>query len=241
MLVVATTLLYVFNQDKTKPEKTTVSPLKQIQSKETAKRATVIPDVPERKVWRPSTKPNRTARLTPPARKTKEVFEFASLPSNCLLKASIFRRQSDGMIAGILTAIPGDHFICDDWDNGFDEDFRKSLDEKIEISPTDSDEDRALKEAVMSAREMLAGYMAKGEKPSQILREAQQEIERITEYRDQLNEEMESFLDKMDVENALAYCDEANKILQEYNAPPLTVSERKIKKILRLREAGAGK
>ena len=53
--------------------------------------------------------------------------------------------------------------------------------------------------------------------------------------------EMESFLDKMDVENALAYCDEANKILQEYNAPPLTVSERQIKKILRLREAGAGK
>lgn len=182
-------------------------------------------NVATRKVWRPSKEPDKTAKLSPPTRVTKDLVELGGLPSNCLIKASIFRHQSDGMIAGILTAVPGDHFLTDDFDEDFEEAFKASLKDPIEIKPDDSDEDCAVKQAVIHTREMLKAAMDKGDSVADIMHCAQEELEKITAYRDQLADAMQDLLDRAEYDEAIGFCEEANELLKEYNAIPLHLDE----------------
>lgn len=224
--------LYLFSGgDAQKPERPAETKPKRI----TEKPAAVVKKdqpVPERKKWRPAKKAELTADVTPPARLTKDIIELGSLPTNCLLKKAIFKRNSDNLIAGIITAVPGDHFLTSShWDSKFDEEFKESLKEKIEIEETDSEEDRLTKEAVIAAREMLEKSMAKGWKPSEIMNDAQTDLEKVTAYRDQLEEIMRGYLQKDELDEALKFKDEANELLKEYNATPLNIPQRKIDKI----------
>lgn len=183
--------------------------------------------------WRPMTVPEKTSRFTPPALSYEELVRCTTLPSNCLLKASIFKHQTDGMIGALLTAQPGDHFLADQWDDQFDRDFMESLKEPIKIEPGDSDNDRALKNAVIQAREMLSQYAQSGEKPSEIMRDAQNEIMKVTAYRDQLKDALDEFIRKKDIDGALQFCNEANELLGEYNAIPLKVTDFQVKMMKR--------
>lgn len=181
--------------------------------------------------WRPNEKPVLTSRVTPPARLTKDIIELGGLPTNCLLKAPLFSRSSDNWIGGLITAVPGDSFLSDrQWDK-FDDDFVASLKEPIEIGDEDSEEDRLIKEAVVKARWLLSDAMDRGEKPSEIMRSAQQELEKIATYRDQLNDVVEECLKDGDVDGAVKVCEEANRLLAEYNARPIEIPERRLERI----------
>ncbi|MBQ0033447.1 MAG: hypothetical protein KBT68_11705, partial [bacterium] len=57
------------------------------------------------------------------------------------------------------------------------------------------------------------------------------DLEKVTAYRDQLEEIMRGYLQKDELDEALKFKDEANELLKEYNATPLHIPQRKIDKI----------
>lgn len=186
----------------------------------------------QRQVWTPKSKVELTARATPPSRTTKDIIELGGLPSNCLIRASIFKNFSEGMIAGILTATPGDHFISNnDWDENFVKDFKKSLAEPTPVLETDSEDDKAVKAAVETAKQTLKTYMDNGDDIADIMRSAQEELEKIAAYRDQMVEILHEHTVANDADGALKFCEEANELLKEYNAEPLMISERRLERM----------
>ena len=68
----------------------------------------------------------------------------------------------------------------------FDEDFAKSYAEEIKIEPEDTEEDIAMKQAMIDFKEEVKEQIANGESVSQIVLEAREEQNKLAEYRKNL-------------------------------------------------------
>ena len=139
-------------------------------------------------------------------------------------KASIFKRRSEREIASMLMTEPGTWFMRKPtFDDRFDSDFRASLDEKIDITDEDSDEQKALKQAVIDTKAELAERMKTGEKPSDAMNAFAGSMYELGQYRRMLQDELgkikrdASFSDR-DVQE---YVEAANKMLKEKGAKPI--------------------
>ena len=182
-----------------------------------------IPSRPLAKPFTPSTATNKTSFAEPPSIKTVNRLKFLTSLEKGTPKPT-FKRDCNNYIVGVISGVPGERFINVELSADFDEDFKASMGEEIVISQVDSPEVVADKEALLAARKVIAEMVAGGDKPSDVIREAREELERIADYRDKLKDNLELLLDGGSVEDVEDYLAEANKLLQEYKALPLSVS-----------------
>ena len=103
-----------------------------------------------------------------------------------------FDHGSDRMIAHLLMAEPGGTMVGDSVDimRGFNEAFAKSLKDEIIIKHDDTDEVRALKQAVIDARSELKQQMALGKSAEEAMIEARDQLHELTLYREDLEKEV---------------------------------------------------
>lgn len=171
-----------------------------------------------------------TKNVTPPA-VLKNNFYNAVSGGRPLFRRPIFKRHSENTIGGLLAARPGERFLPVEFDDEFDEDFAKSLDEQIEVSPDDTEEDKVLKQAVKKAKQQIAEAMKAGQKPSEVVADMRDEMNRVADYRDLLQEDFDKLKETATAAKIEAYLKEANKLLDEFGAEHLDLPEDEVEMI----------
>ena len=139
-------------------------------------------------------------------------------------KTGIFKRRCEREIAAMVMAEPGTWFMRrPTFNERFDEDFRASLGEKIEFEEGDTDEQRALKQAVIETKAELAERMKAGESPSAAMNAFAGSMYELGQYRRNLQEELgkikrDARYSDQDVQD---FVNAANKMLEEKGAQPI--------------------
>ena len=136
-----------------------------------------------------------------------------------IVNPPVFTNQFEGFVADVLTAVPGERFLDSELDDDFDEAFRESLKHAIVINDDDSEEGAARKHAVMKAKEEVKRRVAEGERPRDIVLAARDELNKIADYRDNIQAAFNKYLlTENDPKEILRYEQEANALLDEYGA-----------------------
>ena len=170
--------------------------------------------------------PDKTAKFEKPIITNPDVF-FHSTFKGRLVKwkyreTPVFTNQFESFVGSVLTAIPGERFLEIDLEDEFDEAFKASLANKIEILADDFAEVAALKRAVIEAKEEIRRQLADGVRPRDIVTAARDELNKIADYRDNLQSEFDEYLTtETDPGEVLRFVKEANELLAEYGALPL--------------------
>lgn len=134
----------------------------------------------------------------------------------------IFTNAFENFIADILTAKPGERFLEVEVGDWFDEAFMEALKSPTDVLPDDSESVAATKRAVAEARASIAEHVRAGGSPRDVVLEARAELNKIADYRDQLQEGFHGLLLQEDDPEVLRmYVTEANDMLKEYGALPL--------------------
>lgn len=134
----------------------------------------------------------------------------------------MFDNSFENYIASFIAATPGERFFEVDLGNEIDESFKASLTNNIVITADDSAEVAAIKTATIQAKEEIQRRAAEGMRPSEVLVRIRDEMNKIADMRDQLQDELNSILLKgTDPAEVLKFAKEANELLAEYDALPL--------------------
>ena len=139
-------------------------------------------------------------------------------------REDIFKHQSERSIASIVLLKPGAFLIQRSvYDDSFDIDFKKALEEPTLFSKDDTPEQRELKEAVNEVKAELAERMRNGEKPSEILTECMNTAYELGKYTRDIEELLYEIEDdptksNQDVED---FVNAANKLLRDKGAAEL--------------------
>lgn len=133
-----------------------------------------------------------------------------------------FTNFFENTVCELVTATPGERFLDFDIGDETDEAYEASLKQEIVINPDDPDEVKHLKQTVIDAREEVKREVAAGQKASDVIRAARDDLNKIADYRDMVQEAFNSYLlTETDPKEILAYADEANKMMSEYGAMPI--------------------
>ena len=166
----------------------------------------------------------KTAAVDRPVVEHAEVFMKPKIEGRLVIwkrrdPPPVFTNQFEGYVADILTTTPGERFLCDTVNDNFDEEFEESLNHKIEINTDDSEDIVALKQAVIEAKEEVRRQVVTGRKASEIVMESLREMNKIADYRDQVQAAFKSYLlTETDPKEVVKYEQEANAMLDEYDA-----------------------
>ena len=134
----------------------------------------------------------------------------------------LFTNRFESLVCEIMTAIPGERFLDLDIEEEFEESFQKSLAHQITISPDDTEYVRYMKETVINAKKEVQKLIQEGNSAREIILNARDELNKIADYRDKLQESVNEFLvTATDVKETLKFVNEANQILAEYGAMPV--------------------
>lgn len=107
------------------------------------------------------------------------------------IEQRIFKYRSDMEIAGLLMAQPGDMAIGDpEYDKFFKQDFLKSLVDPAFPRDGDTEEERALKNAVTEVKAELKERYDAGEDLAKIMYDARKELRELGAYKQELEEEV---------------------------------------------------
>ena len=136
----------------------------------------------------------------------------------------IFRHSSERHIAALLSVRPGNWMMRPPhYDEKFDIDFAAALSEPIEITADDTEEQRALKKAVIDTKAEIAERAKKGENPSDIMNEAGKELFNLG----QLKRDLEIEVGKVrrdpnaSDDDYSTIVEAANKMLEAKGLPPV--------------------
>ena len=175
-------------------------------------------------IWKPKTIPDKTANLKPPAIVTEQRLRFRKACEKFFGK-QLFTQPSDNIISGIISARPGTTFLPIEIGEQFEKDFKESLKHPIELKDDDTPDERAIKEDMIDARNYLEEIMKNGESVAEAVRTAREEIDKVTEYRSKLNDNLMLLLQGGSEQDVAQYLEESNKLLEEYDAIPLHISK----------------
>lgn len=171
-------------------------------------------------------KPIKTSKIDIPKIEDANIFLKPKIEGKLVVwkiqDPPVFTNQFEDFVATVLTTTPGERFLETDLSDDFDNSFFESLKHSITIEPDDSDVVIAMKNAVIEAREEVSKLVAEGFRPSDIVLEARSELNKIADYRDNLQAEFNNFLiTATDPKDVFQFRNEANAILQEYGASPI--------------------
>jgi len=137
---------------------------------------------------------------------------------------AIFKYRSEREIASFLMVEPGTWMMRPvEFGAKFDKDLLQSLQDRIEILPGDSAEQRRLKEAVIAAKKELFDRAKDGENPSKIMSDFSNDLYQMGQYRRDLESEirlMKNDPSKSDVDVSIAV-EAANKMLEKKGLKPI--------------------
>ena len=134
----------------------------------------------------------------------------------------VFTNQFENYVASILTTAPGERFLNDTVSEDFDKAFNESLHRQIEIGECDSEDVIELKKAVIETREEIRRQVAGGQKASEIVVAALKEMNKIADYRDEVQQAFNAYLlTETDPKEIMKYKKEADAMLGEYGALPI--------------------
>lgn len=140
-------------------------------------------------------------------------------------KSSIFPHRSENMIAAYLTIEPGQGMIGTPNMRGMTEDFLKSCEVPIIISDEDDEYTRNLKTMMNEAKIELRQRMSEGEKLEDILMDTHKEIQRLGQYKAELQAEFAKY--RMDPEHSdqdvADFITAANKLLEQKGVSALSI------------------
>lgn len=138
----------------------------------------------------------------------------------------VFTNQFEGYVADILTLEPGERILDTTLDDEFDKAFKEALEKPIQINKDDGEDVVALKKAVLETSEEVRKRVLSGERPQDIIVDAMLELNKIADYRDELQAAFNKYLvTESDPKEIIRYRDEANAILDEYGAQHLEAPE----------------
>ena len=137
-------------------------------------------------------------------------------------KWEIFEHESENLIAGILDAVPGVSTMIGSVDSpNLEEDFLKSCEVPIIVSPDDDEYTKNLKKAMNETKIELRERMANGEKFLDIINESRKEFDRASQVvesmRDELRELAANEASNEDIDDYIA---SANKLLEQKGIAP---------------------
>ena len=98
-------------------------------------------------------------------------------------KRKLFKHYSENYICGLMRTPPGMPIVRGRLPKNFDEDFAKSYADEIRVEPEDTDEDIALKRAMIDFKEEARNLVASGVSVSQMVLDSREEQNRLAEYR----------------------------------------------------------
>ena len=101
-------------------------------------------------------------------------------------KRKLFKHHSENYICGLMRTPLGVPIVRGRLPKNFDEDFVKSYAEEIKIEPEDTEEDIALKQAMIDFKEEIRDLISSGESVSEIVLDAREEQNKLAEYRKNL-------------------------------------------------------
>lgn len=134
----------------------------------------------------------------------------------------IFTNRFEALVCEIMTAEPGERFLDLDIEDEFDDSFTESLSHRIAISDDDSENVKFMKQTVIDAKEQVRQLVLQGKSARDIIVEARDELNKIADYRDQLQNAVNDYLvTATDPKETLKFVQEANEILAEYGAMPV--------------------
>ena len=153
----------------------------------------------------------------------------------------VFKHQSEKTIAAVLMLQPGTFVMRRTvYDESFDADFVKAVQEPTPIEEDDSDETKALKTAVNEVRAEWIERMKAGEKPSDIMNEAMNTAYELGKYTRELEELLHEANDNpsMTNEDVEDFVKAANAMLKEKGAgelqmPDLLRRQARLRRIVR--------
>ena len=134
-----------------------------------------------------------------------------------------FKSSVDQTIAMLMSVPPGQPIPPVPLRPGAEEEFRKSLDNPIEILETDSDEIVKMKKTVMQTREEMKQLMDQGYSIQQIISEHRQLANENAKVRLQAIKEAREIVEKGDDEAARKYVATMNAAFQQMGIPEITV------------------
>ncbi len=140
------------------------------------------------------------------------------------IEQRIFKYRSDMEIAGLLMAQPGDMAIGDpEYDKFFKQDFLKSLVDPAFPRDGDTEEERALKNAVTEVKAELKERYDAGEDLAKIMYDARKELRELGAYKQELEEEVrkcakDGNLSAEDIDDLV---DAANVMLESRGIAPI--------------------
>ena len=143
---------------------------------------------------------------------------------------NIFKESTDQEIASLMLIRPGTSVVGDGalYYEDFDRDFREALKREIVFDPKDTDEERELKQAVIETRKELKARMDAGEKLSDVMREAHDQMRELGLYHDELQQEVEKIAQDTSKQFTEKDIDElvsaANKMLEDRGSDPLALT-----------------
>ena len=101
-------------------------------------------------------------------------------------KRKLFKHYSENYICGLMRTPLGMPIVRGRLPNNFDEDFAKSYADEIKIEEEDTEEDIALKQAMIDFKAEIRDQIANGESVSKIILDAREEQNKLAEYRKNL-------------------------------------------------------
>lgn len=134
----------------------------------------------------------------------------------------LFSNDFESFAQDFVTFIPGERFIEVELNESFDEAFMASLTNEISVSEGDADDVAEIKSAVAEIKEEVRRQLGRGRKPHEVMAEARAEINKIADFRDNLQKAFnELVLTAKSPSEIVEYCEEANRMLKEYGAFPI--------------------
>ena len=135
-----------------------------------------------------------------------------------------FEFDSEEDIASLLEIQPGEVLVGEiKFGKRFLEDFKKSLEKKIEILDTDTPEQRELKEAVTATKEELRRKMEAGEDICKIMADSRRQLQELGAYKLDLMAELHDIRKsgEWSAEEYAKFVEAANKMLESRGATPI--------------------
>ena len=135
-----------------------------------------------------------------------------------------FEFDAEEDIAALLEMRPGEILVGEiKYGRRFLEDFKKSLEKKIEILSTDTPEQQELKEAVIATKEDLRRRMEAGEDICKIMSESRRHLQELGAYKLDLMAELHDIRKSGEwtAEEYTKFVEAANKLLESRGASPI--------------------
>lgn len=144
----------------------------------------------------------------------------------------LFSTYSENYIVGLMRTQPGMPVVQTRLPKNFDEEFKARIADPVEILPDDTQEDIALKNQMHDLKRAMAGMIADGQSPSEIILQERKELNRLATMRTNAMKDLAKLRkDGASREDIQLYVEAANKLMDNYGIKHIKLPLEKINHI----------